>query len=1427
MAKAITQLKVKNSNGEFTDIPIGIKAENIKLNNGKDLETSVVFLDENSDTTEIDKYKTPLYQEDVVDNLISKSNIVPLSAKQGKILNERINQISNFDGTPSDLEIADLRIGANGQTYNSAGEAVRENFNLVNEDINKKENLNRKIRGKTSGGTYEIASSLAYYPSIEYLEDYYYDASDVDYMIEEAKNSLGTQESEELKDLRKGADGNLYETAGAAVRTNIKELNDDLNQKITLLNLNQIVLFDKDFNILAVSNIKTNTIKEGIFENLTLSNSSKVVYAVIPSSITIIEGNIRLNCPNLEAIYFVNLRENIKINNFSFTNIYFLEEMSQVLNGKEVLPLDIKKALSLLNVFIQIAKLEREKAKKGNKLLGLDENFNILSCGNFTPSIGASHWAPLPLAEKITTIFIPKGVRNIRNNAFKGCPNLVNIYIDEYEEKVLVEENAFVFDNGVNPNIYWNTSINEIAVIMTSLMQKINKDEVYTKSNLKTFLFGTSNVYSTFSELKNNAVFTTPTKAYILGFFSPGDGGAAFYSIDTTGTISLEKSPNFYATLITQPQMNIECFGAKGDGETDDSQILSIASNYNTQIVFGNKTYRIAKPIRIENDINWIGNETIFKIDSDIALDLTSPGEYSEEDWNNLKEDFENYNRGIFNIKGQTKIEGISFKYDCNFTTAKVVENEIVKKEKSGIVVLKIISGKNHYLKNVNIEINNFENIKGEANAIWYDFVVDRPQTGQEIFDKEIHNLYVDNCTISNLTTGHETGTSCLWATGVFDDIVITNSNFTRNFRGDIVTFWANDTTPEIVDGKQTPFNNSDYPDRLFGIENVLVENCKFFASNQKEAGSGAAALQLGASKNFQTGFNKINVKNCLFDIQENFGAPCIAGATDGITINVDHCIFRKDTDQRDLETGELKDITYKRRLLITLLRKAAIMNILNSKISCKYGMIYLSEEDFTKKDGEENVLGNTITCYQNIINSEVSAYSNIFYQIHTSFVNTNFEIFSDYQQYKVSLKSSPSVPSNLLLDKCVLKCVLNNRGTMELTNSKCLYPIYIYSYHKENQNILKNNEITDLFVIKPVLDGISVKSSLLEMENNTFNTIQPAVATYNEDEEETLIMTGITVGDIVEKQVYYNNFNRLEEEELSNKNSLLVRSQSLFKLKNTSFTRDGITISIKNNHIKVTGIPTKQFTELFPLEESLEFFEKGNSYIASCQNCKNNIANTFVNFYLWGTYSSNNDPMVYQTIHFGSQLNNFVKIDTTENRTPGLRWNLNKNQEYDFEFDFMIEENDVMTTFQPYYVFNSEIIKNESVSYSKLNEELQILINNKLQAEYSEGNLTITDDKYTGNMASYQCTKIGNVAHIAISVNCAENQNYISFNGLPYQSSSVTRVAAYSSSNIPIRAAVSGTWINFTSLGKDENNNIISFPAEEKINIHMIYLTK
>ena len=65
-------IKVKQASGQYGEaIPIGVDAANVDLINGKDLETSVTFLDEDSQETNVDFTAVKLQRDDIVNNFKS------------------------------------------------------------------------------------------------------------------------------------------------------------------------------------------------------------------------------------------------------------------------------------------------------------------------------------------------------------------------------------------------------------------------------------------------------------------------------------------------------------------------------------------------------------------------------------------------------------------------------------------------------------------------------------------------------------------------------------------------------------------------------------------------------------------------------------------------------------------------------------------------------------------------------------------------------------------------------------------------------------------------------------------------------------------------------------------------------------------------------------------------------------------------------------------------------------------------------------------------------------------------------------------------------------------------------------------------------------------------------------------------------------
>ena len=536
------------------------------------------------------------------------------------------------------------------------------------------------------------------------------------------------------------------------------------------------------------------------------------------------------------------------------------------------------------------------------------------------------------LAEDLTSTFsIPTEFTGRRGTLYVG---LQGIYSDG-EDNITISTNIIAIDRtkgtiiqeGAPQNLYeklivlWNKYVKQID---DEIVQKIDptviaylaehpeltttvQNGAITESKLaKALQLRKANFYRNVAEMQADENLIEGMTAITLGYYEPNDLGSAEYVIGDSGNIAL--SNGLYAQTVIKPQMNVECFGAVGDGTTDDSVAIAEASSYETQLIFSKKTYLLSNTIDIQKGINWCGHSATIRL----------------ADSFNVDEDV----KSAIRVNGETYIEGISFDYESSYISSETVGE---------LKILKIVSGRNHVLKNVTVNLTEADGVSAEVSAIWYDFVIDRSE-GIETFDGMTHTLQVDNCNISNLTTGFDTGTSCLWATGVFDNVIIKNSRFTRNHSGDIVSMWANNEL----------------------IENILVDNCVFNATNDKL--SGAACLQCGASTKYPTNFNKINVRNTTFNIGRGFGAPCIGCSTQDITINVDNCNFIKNV------VTEEGDTDYQRRLEVASMESGGVLNVRNSKINCVNSPVYLFD-----------IRSVSALCEMNISNSDIYSYSNIF----------------------------------------------------------------------------------------------------------------------------------------------------------------------------------------------------------------------------------------------------------------------------------------------------------------------------------------------------------------------------------------------------------------------------------------------------------------
>lgn len=463
--------------------------------------------------------------------------------------------------------------------------------------------------------------------------------------------------------------------------------------------------------------------------------------------------------------------------------------------------------------------------------------------------------------------------------------------------------------------------------------------------------------YKNVAEMKADTSLKSGMTAVVLGYYEPNDGGMAEYYIGESGNITLDAFhltgpanniiEHYKAQIVIKPQMNVECFGAKGDGTSDDSSAIEAASAYDTQLLFKNKSYLITRSICIYNGINWVGNGAVIKLADSFNVNLDT--------------------RSAIRINGESSIVGVNIEYQSQFAP---------NDGKSSVIILKVTSGKNHVLKDVSIDITEKDGVAAEVSAIWYDFAK-RTTEGEKFEADDIHNLYVSNCKISNLSTGHDTATSCLWGTGIFDNAIIEKSQFSRNHLGEAVNFWANNET----------------------IKNILISDCIFNLTNNTT--SGAGGLNFGASFKSLTKFENINIINTIFNLGEYFGNACIGCATPGVEINIDGCKFFKDyPDDTVLPEEDSKKIYFKRLMLFQIssdtenLTKSSTVNISNCSVTNKKGPTFISDlyANSYNSDGSLNNYGVYTTKFY-LKNSSISSYSHVYNAADVIYTDCNISI--------------------------------------------------------------------------------------------------------------------------------------------------------------------------------------------------------------------------------------------------------------------------------------------------------------------------------------------------------------------------------------------------------------------------------------------------
>ena len=179
--------------------------------------------------------------------------------------------------------------------------------------------------------------------------------------------------------------------------------------------------------------------------------------------------------------------------------------------------------------------------------------------------------------------------------------------------------------------------VNEILTEVQELKTELNRQIATTNETLTTALKAANEAmtsaqsinirtFNSVEEMKASNTLKTGALAKTLGFYTAGDGGGAYYVItndidedetDEDSIIALQNE--LYAKLLIKDYINIKWFGAKGDGETDDTEALQKAINISSKVVIPKGVFVVSKSLSLKDNavIYGIGEDSVIKKSGD------------------------------------------------------------------------------------------------------------------------------------------------------------------------------------------------------------------------------------------------------------------------------------------------------------------------------------------------------------------------------------------------------------------------------------------------------------------------------------------------------------------------------------------------------------------------------------------------------------------------------------------------------------------------------------------------------------------------------------------------------------------------------------------------------------------------------------------